>query len=156
MITWTTSLEIGVRSIDADHKHLFEFINLVEAASQRQRTSLNHNQDLLADLKALLRAHFEREEDLMFGIDYPGVNTHLTAHATLQTDFDAKLSEAAEVGNAACAVGFVATWLLNHMGTEDTKLADFIRKKKAEKAEKAEAARAAKTGKGAKPPAVRR
>ena len=147
MITWTASLETGVRSIDADHKHLIEFINLVEAASQRQRASLNHDQNLLTGLKALLQAHFEREEDLMFGVDYPGVNTHLTAHATLQSDFDAKLSEGSEIGSTGCAVSFVATWLVDHMGSEDKRLAEFIQKKKAEKAEAARA----KGAKGIKP-----
>ena len=148
MITWTESLEIGVRAIDAEHKHLIEFINLVKNASDRQRATLNSDTKLLSDLKSLLQAHFEREEDLMFGIDYPGVNTHLTVHSTLQTDLDTKILESERTGDADCAVSFVAAWIIDHMATEDTKLAQFI---KAKKQANTEAAKAAKVARAAGP-----
>ena len=142
MITWTSSLEIGVRAIDTEHKHLIEFINLVKLASDRQRSIMRGDPKLLNDLKSLLQTHFEREEDLMFGVDYPGVNTHMTAHSTLQSDLDAKIMESEQSGDVDCAIGFVSTWIIDHMKTEDTKLAKFIQKKKEAKAQ-ATAARAA-------------
>ena len=142
MITWTASLEIGVRAIDAEHKHLIEFINLVKLASERQRSIMKRDPKLLNDLKSLLQTHFEREEDLMFGIDYPDVNAHMTAHSTLQSDLDAKILESEQSGDADCAIGFVSTWIVGHMKTEDTKLAQFIQKKKEAKA-RAVAAKAA-------------
>ena len=154
MITWSPSLELGVRSIDAEHRHLIEFINLVNGASDRQRSLLSGDDRLLGDLKALLQAHFEKEEDLMFGIDYPGVNSHLTAHSTLQSDFDAKVLEAKETGDAGGTVGFVADWIIDHLKTEDAKLAKFIKDKKAEKAVAAGAAKAAAAGK--RPAAAKR
>ena len=144
MITWTDSLEIGVRAIDAEHRHLIEFINLVTTASNRQRSILNSDSRLLGDLKTLLQTHFEREEDVMFGIDYPGVNAHLTAHSTLQSDLDTKILESEQTGDAECAVSFVATWMLEHMQTEDTKLAQFIKKKTDDTVRAAQAAKAAK------------
>ena len=143
IITWTPSLEIGVRAIDAEHKHLIEFINLVKAASDRQRSILNGDSRLFNDLKTLLQAHFEREEDLMFGIDYPGVNTHLTAHSTLHSDLDSKILESEQTGDADCAISFIATWMVEHMKTEDTKLAEFIKKKKDANLKAAAAAKAA-------------
>ncbi|MEI6557317.1 MAG: hemerythrin domain-containing protein [Rhodospirillaceae bacterium] len=142
MITWTDSLEIGVRSIDAEHKRLIEFINLVETVSASQRSRLN-NVKLLSDLRALLQAHFEKEEDLMFGIDYPGVNTHMTAHSTLQSDFGARILETGHSGTMDDAVGFVADWMLNHLKTEDASLALFIRQKKTARTAAAPARRAA-------------
>jgi hemerythrin-like metal-binding protein len=146
MIVWSASMEIGVRSIDAEHRHLIEFINLVRTANDRQRSALSRDTRLLTDLKALLQAHFEREEDLMFGIDYPGVNGHLTAHSELQSDFDAKIAEAGMSGDSGCAVAFIADWMIGHMADEDTKLAQFIKAKKDEKAKAVAAAKAAKAG----------
>ena len=143
-ISWTASLEIGVRPIDAAHKHLIEFVNLVRTASKRQRSTLNGDRRLLNDLQALLQTHFEREEDLMFGIDYPGVNTHMTIHSTLRSDFEEKIQESVRSGDPECAVSFIAAWLVDHMKTEDTKLAAFIKSQKEANTKARAAAKAAK------------
>ncbi len=135
VIIWSSSLEIGVKAIDAEHKHLIEFIHLVRAASEKQRSTLNSNKKFLNDLKILFMAHFEKEEDLMFQIGYPGVNAHMILHSAMQGDFDTRILETEQTGDVECALSFVATWIIDHMATADTSLAGFIQQKRDAKAQ---------------------
>ncbi len=136
MLVWESSMEVGVRSIDAEDKHLIDFINLVEKASDSQRGKLVNNKMMFV-IRELFQKHFLHEEDLMFGIKYPKVNQHMIEHSTMLTTFDMIALDLQQSGDPSTAIEFITTWIINHFKTEDANLALFIKRLKQAKAEKA-------------------
>ena len=82
MIVWSTDMETGVGSIDADHKHLIDFYNLADATPADKFTKV-FDDKMLSIVRSLFKSHFEKEEDLMFAINYHGTNKHMTEHSTM-------------------------------------------------------------------------
>ncbi|MEI6559378.1 MAG: hemerythrin domain-containing protein [Rhodospirillaceae bacterium] len=129
MITWNSALEVGIRPIDTAHQSLIEFINLVGQTSESQKPR-PCDRKLLDDLRALLRAHFEKEEDLMFGINYPGVDKHILEHSTMLSRFDIMAANFHMTDQTNPVIEFISKWIVSHHETEDTNLASYIQKLK--------------------------
>ena len=136
MLVWENSMEVGVRSIDAEHKHLIDFISLVQKASESQRGKFVNNKMIFV-IRELFQKHFLHEEDLMFGIKYPRVNQHMIEHSTMLTTYDMIAVDLQQSGDPSTAIDFITTWITNHFKTEDANLALFIRGLKQAKAQKA-------------------
>ncbi len=125
MIEWRDTMEIGVSAIDAEHRHLIEFANLV-ARLPKGRSQRLATMNLLSDLRELFRQHFEQEEDLMFRVEYPKVDKHLLMHCTMMTQFDMCLQNSEHDSSVLDTLALVTDWIVNHIKTEDTSLASFI------------------------------
>ena len=134
MTVWTSSMESGIRSIDDEHKRLIDFANIVENATENQRSRLC-DRKLLASLHTLFRNICEKEEDLMFRIDYPNVDKHMIEHSSIMCRFDLLIMDFEQTGDTAPMVEFVRDWIDTHLKAADTSLASFIQKRKQVNAE---------------------
>lgn len=80
-LQWSSSFELGVKTIDDEHRELFDHVlRLYDAAEQ---------QDLLAcaglasDFLAAAQDHFEKEEAFLERIGYPKTGEHKIFHEQL-------------------------------------------------------------------------
>ena len=137
MIEWdASSMALGVRAIDAEHKHLIDFLSLASKASMDKRKNII-DRKLLFTIRELFQKHFLHEEDLMFGIKYKAVNNHMIEHSSMLTNLDLLVRDFEECADPAPAVEFVSSWIITHMHTFDADLAVFIQKLRQIKAAKA-------------------
>ena len=134
-ISWSPTLETGLSSIDNDRKRLVEIINLFED-TQTVYDAQICSPAVLAGLHALLKGHFDREEDLMFKIEYPGADKHLTSHCALLSSLDMLMLAFKETPCIDMVVDFITDRIADHLTSEDTSLASFIQHKRHVQAER--------------------
>ncbi|MGC3996017.1 MAG: hemerythrin family protein [Anaeromyxobacter sp.] len=129
MPIWNPSLAIGVPAIDSQHQELFKRADSLLAAMAAGRAATEIT-PLFDFLKAYCATHFASEEKLMKARAYPGMAAHLAQHAEFGKKFEAIEKQFAEKGATSRVVldvnQLIGTWLVQHIGTVDTKLAQFL------------------------------
>ncbi|MBK7003313.1 MAG: hemerythrin family protein [Rhodoferax sp.] len=122
-IEWKDSYLVGDGRIDSQHRHLFKLADLVVNAPDQNEFRLAAMQ-----LYGYMRTHFADEEILMRTSNYPAYHEHQQLHNELLTRFNAiSHSFAQGVWNKDEILAFMTTWLLEHIGQEDAKIAAYIR-----------------------------
>lgn len=76
---WRPEYSVGVPSLDAAHRRLFEGLSSLSALVRDRGTDRELEASLLA-LRALLVDHYAEEEALMAGASYPGLPEHSRIH----------------------------------------------------------------------------
>ncbi len=117
---------IGIKSIDIEHKHLVDFVNMVERSGIESHARLMDSK-LISSIRTLFHNHFIKEEDLMFRIKYPELNSHMMEHSKMLTDLDVLISNFNITGQAAPVTVFISDWIVDHMKTMDFPIAQFIK-----------------------------
>jgi len=127
---WDDKLATGHDMIDRQHKQLIEALNsLVEACGQGQgRDKLGST---LEFLNAYIIKHFGDEEKLMDKYSYPDYLTHRKYHEEFKKIVRALTDNLLQQGPTDTLVNevrsSVAGWLVNHIRSEDFKLAAYIK-----------------------------
>lgn len=130
---WTPDLETGNAIIDGEHKQLIAAINqLLEACSKGQgRTQLSSAVNFL---QTYTHKHFSHEEQLQMESGYPDRVNHKRYHETFCKVVEQIGAEFNRDGPTVALVAKVNTqiggWLLNHIKTEDVKVATHIKNHK--------------------------
>ncbi|MEI8393883.1 MAG: hemerythrin domain-containing protein [Rhodospirillaceae bacterium] len=145
---WNASLETGIERIDAEHKHLFEFIKLIQTANTDQKRRFV-TAKMLEDFYELTKVHYEDEEDLMFRADFNKLNSHIGEHSLLLNTLRLMIDDFARTNEAEPLLEYITGALSDHMKSEDIQLAEFVRAKRRAKA--AAIAQKAGAAKGARP-----
>ena len=120
LITWDSSIQFGLDSIDRQHRHLVELINRLHQA-MRSRAGRTVLQSLLQELAGYTVEHFQLEEKMMAKAGYAGLNEHKQIHQKLVkkvTDFQKQF----ETGNATVTIdlmNFLRDWLIDHIKGTD-------------------------------------
>jgi len=133
MLKWNTAFEIGVQSIDDDHKKIiehFEKLYLLMKSGQGHA----YYPEFLAFLEDYVDTHFEREEALQREIEYDGYDEHLHLH----NEFKLKIKELISAHGTEEATNndlirinlFIKDWLIHHILLTDNKIGLFISAKK--------------------------
>src|SRR5690349_2742165 len=120
---WNKSLLLGHAKIDADHRRL---VDLVERLYDAMQAGEGHAvcAQILGDLVAYTKTHFEMEEALMAANGYPRLAEHRAQHAKLVhdvLDFKTRL----DGGSTKLTVSlfrFLKDWLTNHIQHSDRDL----------------------------------
>lgn len=121
---WQEDFEIGVETIDKEHKRLFQIINKLFAFKEEDKNSQWACQEGVKFFKAHAVRHFEDEEAYMASIDYDGLEKHRQIHKSFRENMLPALErELNETDYAPDAVdhflGVCAGWLIGHTLTED-------------------------------------
>lgn len=118
--SWTDNMQIGIASIDDDHKRLVRLIDGLHEAMAK-----GHGKAVLgATLDELIhytKDHFQREEQLMQRAGYHGYEEHKREHDQLVKEVLA-LRERFQAGNGMLSVqvlGFLRDWLTTHIMRSD-------------------------------------
>lgn len=129
MLKWNTAFEIGVQSIDDDHKNIiehFEKLYLLMKSGQGH----DYYPEFLAFLEDYVDSHFEREEALQMEIGYDDYNQHLQLHREFKMKIkELILKQGKEVVTNTDLIRinlFIKDWLIHHILLADNKIGLFI------------------------------
>jgi hemerythrin len=128
-IRWTPQVAVGIASIDAPHRELFERADRLIAAMEARRGAAEVSR-LLTFLEQYVEEHFREEEALMGGAGYPGLAAHRALHgelehglAALRTSYD---GSGASSLLAIRANQLICDWLLLHVSRDDREFAGWL------------------------------
>lgn len=132
-LTWTKELETGNAQIDAEHKELINAINnLLTACAEKKETRELSN--TINFLNQYAKTHFSHEQTLQIQSGYPDYKNHRKYHKwfiKIIEDISFKLKT---TGSSIEIVNEInkqlGSWLVNHIKTEDVKVANYILSKK--------------------------
>lgn len=133
---WKEKYKIGVPQIDAQHEELFSrvtaFVETVRSDKAWDVKIANVN-ETLDFMKDYVVTHFHEEEAYQEEIGYPQLEQHRQMHNDM-VDYVVRISEQCEKEGYREIVlqqfaGKLVTWLVNHVVTDDLKIADFSDKR---------------------------
>ncbi len=125
MLEWDQKLSVGVENIDLQHRYFIDLINRlsIELAGQDK----DYQAKLIDELSGYTRQHFTAEENLMYKLGYPNLKEHCESHQNLLEKLHGQIGlyllgmlEGDEI------IGYLSTWLLQHILKEDRQLGQFI------------------------------
>lgn len=130
LVQWQPSLELGVPQVDQQHKEIFNRVNAMLTAMQQGKGKQEVGQ-LIDFLGTYVVTHFTDEERVMSTKGYPHLAAHRELHAAFLADFKELKRELETKGSSTLLViqvqRRVVSWLIQHIGTEDKKIADFLK-----------------------------
>jgi hemerythrin len=104
---------------------------------------------LLDCLQQIFKDYFDKEENLMFRIDYPNADKNMLSHSVMLTSLEIAVLEHKKSGDRRLIIDFISDNYVNHLMSEETSLASFIQNKR-----KIQAARLQKTKPLVRPPTI--
>jgi hemerythrin-like metal-binding protein len=121
---WKKEYNIGIESIDTQHRQLADTISRLEASI----TTDTQNKEMGRALKFLVdytNSHFSDEELYMQKVGYPAFDRHKTLHKDLTQKLMDVLLKLKNEGTIQPRelIDFLIDWLLNHILDEDKKIA---------------------------------
>jgi hemerythrin len=119
LVTWGPSLEIGVRTIDSQHKRLVDLINQLDDA-QKQGRGNEVIRETLDGLVDYTHTHFRTEEDLLKKHDYD-LAFHRREHRifTDQIEIYQHRYSAGSLRITDDVMRYIHGWIVTHIGTSD-------------------------------------
>jgi hemerythrin len=128
-LRWSPDQSVGVESIDAQHRELYDRAERLIAALRRGDRS--EVEPLVSYLGDYVLEHFEDEERLMRESGYPGYADHRALHERFKNDFGATVADFSEQGATLLVAmtihNWIAGWLRTHLAGPDVELARWIR-----------------------------
>ncbi len=121
-VSWDTSYDVGVASVDQQHRHSVDLINSLYNACLGEKAELEETfRDVMKDLVDYVIFHFKDEESIMEQINYPGVKEHKQKHELFVKEI-LKSANAYTHGKQFVPnsfVRFLRDWLFNHILIDD-------------------------------------
>jgi hemerythrin len=124
---WQSKYSVGVPEIDREHKRLFELADRLHTAMAAGKGK-ESEQAALSELIRYTAEHFGHEEAVMRRYNYADLKAHHAKHEAFTKtvlEFQTKF-EAGAVCLSVRMLQFVRTWLVEHIGGEDVKIAASI------------------------------
>ena len=121
---WRDEFNIGVETVDQEHRRLFKIINKLFAFREDEKDSQWTCQEGIKYFKSHAVNHFNDEEAYMESIGYEGLEQHRRIHQSFREDTLPALEQELErTGYAPDSVdhflGVCTGWLIGHTLTED-------------------------------------
>lgn len=132
-IDWDDCLNLGVRRVDDQHRHMVGLVNeLIENLHQGKEEEIVR--PLLGKLREYTVYHFHDEEAFMEELRYPERREHQQEHKRLVDQvkqYQRDIYEHRTVEPAAL-LSFLKDWLLDHILKMDMQIGTFVREKEAQ------------------------
>ena len=126
-ITWSEKLEIGIDSIDEQHRRIIDLINELQDHIERGELVLaNQTLHTLIEYKTFHCAH---EEELLQQAGFPLLKPHKRAHSEYIKEcrvFHRRAEQGEYVAHKALA--FVKPWMVKHIRGEDMDYAEYVKR----------------------------
>lgn len=127
---WEGKFEIGVASVDEQHKTFFEILNRFQDAYNSGKGS-SAVSEVLNEVIDYTNYHFAEEERLFKETDYPEAELHTEAHNTFKEKVLA-LQKNYMSNNKILTIELLMTlqeWLIIHIINSDRKFGEYIKNK---------------------------
>lgn len=132
MITWDEHYELGIASIDNQHKELVriagELSNLLTEACEGDDI-YDDMVRLIEELRDYTVVHFEFEEVLFQKHGYPHTEEHMAEHSKLIEEINALDFQAVDEDQVAYGkkiLNMLITWVFKHISGSDFKYRDYL------------------------------
>ncbi|HUI76868.1 MAG TPA: bacteriohemerythrin [Bryobacteraceae bacterium] len=128
MFEWNDSFSVRIPNIDGQHQKLFRIAGELHAAMQAGNAQAAVS-NIVDSLVQYVKVHFAYEERLMEQAGYPGAAEHKAQHEDLTRQvlqFQADLQSGKRTVSISL-LHFLRNWLVNHIQTEDSKYAPFLK-----------------------------
>lgn len=126
LMSWDTSMSVGVEELDEQHKKLIDIINEAYTAIQK------HDEPAMVDIIDKMREyallHFATEEALMREQGFPDLQAHKYQHAKFNSDVNEFKKKQFERTNLSQIFVYLSRWLTNHIMEEDKKYMPYMPK----------------------------
>ena len=128
--SWDDSYLIGVPHIDEQHKQLFNTVNsLISAIEKNAGTEeLKNTLDFLIQYTV---THFKDEEEVQRNFGYPNYEKHRAIHEKFKQSAVELAAEALKIENPETLVKElkrkIGDWLVTHVTSEDARIGKFLR-----------------------------
>ncbi len=135
MITWDKHYELGIQSIDNQHKELVRIAGelstlLTEAAEEDD--IYDEMVRLIEELRDYTTVHFEFEEALFEKHGYPHAEEHALEHSRLIEEInglDLLAVDEDQVAYGKKILNMLITWVFKHISGSDFKYRDYLMEK---------------------------
>ena len=127
----TPALRTGNELIDMEHERILEEANALLDACQAGNAR-NHLTEIADFLEDYVAVHFTDEENLQTEYDYPDYPNHKKFHEWYKKELKKNLTVAKTESNVFQVLGSInriMEILIKHIGTEDSRLAKWVREK---------------------------
>jgi len=141
ILTWRDEWTLHIETLDDDHREMVDrLLEIAHRFGEQQEPSgaadgttepdEEADENLYGALDrfcAFARAHFQREEELVRTIDYPGLPDHRSDHTILMAEFTAMVRELRERGVERLGAQDLDTlkdWVIAHILGTDRRFAD--------------------------------
>lgn len=131
MFTWKDEYTTGNAVIDEQHQRLFELGRQVHDLLKQKRGDDKYD-DLMALIKDLLDYtvyHFDFEEGMLEGAEYPNLDLHHQEHRKFVEKLDALATQDLDTFQNKVAfemLGFLANWIEQHILDTDFKYKGYV------------------------------
>ncbi len=127
-VPWSNEYKIGISSVDAQHKKLFDLVNaLYEINDDNMKEELRN---ILYAFSDYMEIHFKDEEDYMLSIGYPELEEHKKIHKDIVERLLKLIHTPAKLNVIKSKMRVVAKRvLIDHILHEDMKIKLFLLEK---------------------------
>lgn len=135
MITWDKHYELGIVSIDNQHKELIR----IAGELSELLTEAAEGDDIYDDMVRLIEeirdytvVHFEFEEALFRKHGYPHIEEHMNEHRKLIeeiNELDFRAVDEDQVAYGKKILNMLITWVFKHISGSDFKYRDYLKEK---------------------------
>jgi hemerythrin len=134
MFVWRKEFELGIKSIDTQHKRLLEIGNKIYNLLASHKEEDDHFDEIykvIGELKEYTIYHFETEENYFLKYHYPDYESHKKEHDAFidylnSVDYDA-LDENQGVFLKKL-LEKIFNWVFNHIVTTDYMYVDYLKR----------------------------
>ncbi len=122
---WSAGLEVGIVSIDAQHRQLFELAASFAGDGDQIRVMKT-----LAMLSDYIKTHLREEEEMMAACGFPGLEAHRRLHAEFRVMLYGLLENAKTLSLDAIAdeVRYLINgWFFRHIMVADQEYVPYVR-----------------------------
>lgn len=130
MMEWNKDFEIGVPTIDQEHKGLIERYETLYQ-KMRKGEGLDYYIELITFLQDYVDEHFTHEEAYQKEIDYPDYGSHHETHEAFKKDLAEIIQKQKDhqIGNTDLIRFnlFIKNWLTHHILVEDKKIGEYMK-----------------------------
>jgi hemerythrin len=125
LITWDDSYSVGVKTIDDQHKKLFDHLNNL-FLSIKNKESKEHFKKIIMDLADYVDYHFSFEEEKFKEFNYENTESHIKNHHVYIEkikEFEEKIKND-QLTTPYEMMDFLENWIFGHITIEDKKYSD--------------------------------
>jgi hemerythrin len=124
LLHWSDGYNVGVASMDAQHRELADHVNALEQAIATGGSARR----ALDRLTLFTEMHFDHEHTLFRQSGYPAADLHIKRHGFL-TLILKRFGETIDShsGSLNSELAFLRGWLVDHIGKDDQAFADYLK-----------------------------
>jgi hemerythrin len=137
LFEWTSDMSVNEAKIDAQHKELFNQMNILMSAIVNHM-ELGVTENAMDFLGKYIESHLKYEEEYMSENNYPELDKHKVEHKDFIDNYlklKAKRLYDVPVNEIVSEIEmFLGNWLIAHIGHTDQKYAVYIKQQKTQAA----------------------